>query len=167
MRRLEINNPDPTFQETTRAVQIAAADLIGFAVSCCVDSLRAETQVQETLLVALENSWFTYSMNHGEEFTHLEFREEIFQHLWRKIITGTGRSQGIRPFAEADAPFFKLDLKVRAALYLRARSRFTYEQIARILGLESAQLAESMVAQARRELLGHDIAQGPDSGELW
>ena len=167
MKSFEIAEIEATPEEVMMAIRKAGQDLAPLSMISCRDQLQAETLVLDVILLSLEVGWFCRSVNWGDEFTHMEFREDLFSLLWKKI--GEARSLGLggarSVYGESEMPFFQLDMRVRAILYLRTKARFSFEQIERILEDESAANIEIELNQVREELLGRKLV--PSIGELF
>ena len=156
--------------EVAAALHRAAQDFLPFAVVCLRDSLRAETLTLEVLLVALENGWVSFALSESKEFTHTEFREEIYRLIWKRAgeeLAG-GKSTPNLYYTEMGMPFYRLAPEERAALHLRMKGKLAYDQIGRILDSDTEK-ATAWVEAARTRLLGRNIVEaagdqhGPDN----
>lgn len=147
----------PPMKEVYQALEGAALDLYGFAMVCQGGAAwAAEPELLDTLLLGLENIWFTE--NSKGELGHHDFREDFFRVLWEK-------SRGQRPSARVgtDVPlghdemaFYQLPQLARAALYLRTKKKLPYSTLARVLGVAEP-LVEAEVEKAREFLLGRRV----------
>jgi hypothetical protein len=139
------------------ALEGAALDLYGFAVICHGGAAwTAEPDVLESLLLGLENHWFTEGDN--GELSHQEFREELFRTLWEKC-KGTRPSARVGtqvPLGHEEMIFFQLPLLTRAVLYLRTKKRMSYPTMAHILSIGEGVVREE-VERGREYLLGHRL----------
>jgi len=144
-------------KETYEALEEAALDLYGFAMACHGGAgWAAEPQVIETLLLGLENVWFTES--DAGRLTHKEFREDFFRVLWQKSVgqRNPARIGGEVPLGHEDMAFYQLPQMARAALFLRTKKRFAYPAVAMILGVAEPQV-QAEVEKAREYLLGRRV----------
>lgn len=146
----------PSIQELSRSLEAAAVDLYGFGVVCNGGAAwLAEPEILDTLLIGMENFWFT---DEAAGMSHMEFRQEFFRALWlkcrdKKISVKVGSEV---PLGHEEMAFYELPLLVRAALYLRTKKQFTFPFIASVLGSEVA-IIEEEVERAREFLLGRRI----------
>ncbi|MGZ3693757.1 MAG: hypothetical protein ACXWQO_06125 [Bdellovibrionota bacterium] len=147
----------PSIKELYRAIENAATDLYGFGVICQSGiTWVAEPDLLDTLLLGLENFWFTE--NDSGLLSHDEFREEFFKAVWEK---GKGRKHA--PEKGADVPighqemsFYHLGQVSRAAIYLRTKKQMPYSSIALILGSNESQV-RTEIEKAREYLLGRSL----------
>lgn len=154
---------EPTAIEAATALQRAAVDILPFSVICLRDSLRAETLTLEVLLVALENAWIGFDLEKDREFTHFEFREDIFRLIWKRACEelAAGKTTPNLYYTETSMPFYRLELEERAALHLRTKAKFSYAQIGRVFECDPEK-AEGWVNAARTRLLKRDIQEAFD-----
>ena len=160
MKPISLHPDEPRLADVAAALQRAAQDALPFAVACLRDSLRAEALTLETLLIALENGWISFSVAEDAEFTHREFREDIFHLIWRRSLEdlAAGKNTPNLAYTETSMPFYQLDLEERAALALRMKSKFDYPAIARILDGDADQ-CEAWVDAARKQILGRELSE--------
>jgi hypothetical protein len=147
----------PAVQDLYRSLETAAVDIYGFGVICHEGaSWLAEPEILDTLLLGMENFWFT---DEGAGVvSHKEFREDFFRTLWKKsqekrISIHSGSDV---PMGHEEMAFYELPLFSRAALYLRTKKQFSFPLIASILGSESGAVEEE-IERAREFLLGRRI----------
>ena len=160
MKSFDEQDTSVTQEEAVTAICRAGAEIMPLAVICCRDQLRAEAISLDVLLVSLETGWFCHSINWGDEFTHMEFREDIFTLMWKRICNEKiqGLSGGLTEnYGESEMRYYQLDMRIRVMLYLRTKIRFTFEQIARIMDEDSSEKIEVEMNQVRSELLGRDL----------
>lgn len=144
----------PSTKELYRAIENAAADLYGFGVVCQSGvAWVAEPDLLDTLLLGLENFWFTEG--EGGLLSHMEFREDFFRAIWER---GRGKkldkpSGGDQPIGHQQMAFYRLSQFARAAIYLRTKKQMAYATIALILGASESQVRQEIEA-AREHLLG-------------
>lgn len=139
------------------ALENAATDLYGFSLVCHGGGGQfAEPAVLDTLLLGLENQWFTES--DSGSLSHDEFREDFFRSLWErcrgakgKVMVGTDV-----PLGHDEMAFYQLPQLARAALYLRVRKRFSYLAVALTLGIGEGVVREE-IERAREFLLGRRL----------
>ncbi len=144
----------PAIKSVYHALEEAAVDIYGFAVVCQGGAIAmAEPVILDTLLLGLENFWFTESRD--GRLTHREFREEIFRAIWDK-----SRDRGVPVRIGTDVPlghdamhFYQLPQLARAVIYLRTKRNFSYASIAIAVGVSEG-MARSEVERAREFLLG-------------
>ncbi|MGE3262699.1 MAG: hypothetical protein AB7K68_13035 [Bacteriovoracia bacterium] len=144
-------------KELYRALENAAVDLYGFGVVCQAGvAWLAEPDLLDTLLLGLENFWFTE--NESGLLSHQEFREEFFRSVWEK-----GKGRKTEPQGGAEVPlgheemaFYQLSQLARAATYLRTRKGMPYSSIALILGYSEDQVKKE-IEKAREYLLGRSL----------
>jgi hypothetical protein len=149
----------PSIKELYRAIENAATDLYGFGVVCQSGiTWVAEPDLLDTLLLGLENFWFTE--NDAGLLSHQEFREEFFKTIWEK---GQGKKRAPDTIKGADVPlghqemsFFHLAQFPRAAIYLRTKKQMPYSSIALILGSSESQV-RAEIEKAREYLLGRNL----------
>lgn len=147
----------PPLKETYEALESAALDLYGFAMACHGGAaISAEPQVLETLLLGLENFWFTEG--DSGKLTHREFREDFFRMLWEK---SSGKRNNARigselPLGHEEMAFYQLPQLARAALYLRTKKKFSYAAVGMVLGVAEAKVQDE-VEKAREFLLGRRV----------
>lgn len=147
----------PSVKSVYMALEDAAVDVYGFAVACHGGApWMAEPDLLDTLLLGLENFWFTDEEN--GRLSHREFREELFKALWERcrskqtpVKIGTDV-----PMGHEEMPFYKLPQLARAALFLRTKKRMSYVSIALILGVPEG-LVRTEVERAREFLLGRRV----------
>lgn len=147
----------PSIKELYRSLESAGVDLYGFGVVVCNGSLWiAEPDILDTLLLALENSWFTEDKS--GDLTHAEFREDIFQLLWRKSKDKKPNvKMGVEvPIGQEEMAFYQLPKLTRAALYLRVKKSFSYSSIAMILETPEGVIREE-IEKGREALLGRGL----------
>lgn len=149
----------PPLKETYGALENAGLDLYGFAmVLHAGNTATAEAALLDTLLMGLENDWFTETVSQGAGLTHNEFREDFFKDLWHR-----SRGASIAPRLGTEVPlghdemnFYRLPQLVRAALFLRTKKQLPYASLALILGQAEEQLRKE-VERAREFLLGRQV----------
>jgi hypothetical protein len=136
--------------ELSRALTVAGFDLFGFGMALWALEERVRKEIADTLLISLEQEYFIREVEGEELLSHKEYREELFALLYSRAESGMARGplSGI-----ASIPFYSLTLAQRAVLYLRARSNFTTDQIARILKMAESDMPV-LVDDARQKLLG-------------
>jgi len=147
----------PIAKDVHTALENAATDLFGFSLVCHGGGGPfAEPAVLDTLLLGLENQWFTEQDN--GQLSHAEFREDFFRSLWErcrgakgKVMVGTDV-----PLGHDEMVFYQLPQLARAALYLRVRKRFSYLAVALTLGTGEGVVREE-IERAREFLLGRRL----------
>jgi hypothetical protein len=151
----------PSVKTVYDALEGAAVDAYGFAVACRGGAAwMAEPELLDTLLLGLENFWFTD--DETGRLSHREFREELFKALWERCREAD-LSAPAQPEIGTDVPlgheemaFYQLPQVARAALYLRTKKHMSYASIALILGNTEA-VVRSEVERAREFLLGRRV----------
>jgi len=147
----------PPIKEVYGALEAAAVDLYGFGMVCSGGAAwAAEPEVLETLLLGLENVWFTE--DDKGVMSHTGFREDFFKVLWDKC---NGKKNTIRigtevPLGHEEMPFYQLPQFARAALYLRTKKRFDYATVSMVLSAPEP-LVRQEVETAREFLLGRRV----------
>lgn len=155
----------PSIQELYRSLERAAVDLYGFGVVCHEGAAWiAEPEILDTLLLGMENFWFTEDEEGA--LSHEEFRDEFFRVLWskcrdKKVTVKIGTEV---PLGHEEMAFYELPLLTRAALYLRTKKNFSYSLIAQILGTEEG-IVQEEVERAREFLLGRRLKPVEWEGE--
>jgi hypothetical protein len=148
----------PAFsKDVYTALENAATDLYGFSFVCHGGGGQfAEPAVLDTLLLGLENQWFTETVSGA--LSHEEFREDFFRSLWERCRGARGKvSVGMDvPLGHDEMVFYQLPQMARAALYLRVRKRFSYLAIALTLGAGEGVVREE-IEKAREFLLGRRL----------
>jgi len=151
----------PPIKSVYRALENAAVDLYGFSVVCHDGATwMAEPVLMDSLLLSLENFWFTESED--GQLSHLEFREVLFRALWKQCNeSGVEKSTPIRigtdvPMGHEEMAFYHLPQLPRAALYLRTKKRFSYAAIALVVGVSEG-VVRAEVEKAREFLLGRRV----------
>jgi hypothetical protein len=147
----------PIAKDVYTALENAATDLFGFSLVCHGGGGQfAEPAVLDTLLLGLENQWFTPGGSGA--LSHEEFREDFFRSLWErcrgargKVMVGTDV-----PLGHEEMAFYQLPQLARAALYLRVRKRFSYLAVALVLGTGEGVVREE-IERAREYLLGRRL----------
>lgn len=151
----------PSIKAVYHALENAAVDVYGFAVACHggIPSL-AEPDVLDSLLLGLENFWFTDDS--AGRLSHKEFREEIFKTVWEKCRDSLqAPSARVRigtdvPLGHDDMAFYQLPQIARAAVFLRSKKKMPYATIALVLGIQEG-VARTEVEKAREFLLGRRL----------
>ena len=143
-------------REVYNALELASLDLYGFAVVCQGGGAwSADPIVLDTLLLGLENHWFS---DFEGNYSHEEYREDFFRLLWKK-------SKGNMPIPKigSDVPmgheemrFYQLPQFSRALLYLRTKKTFSYASLSLIFEVP-APILEEEVEKSREFLLGKRI----------
>lgn len=151
----------PSIKNVYHALEDAGVDVYGFAVVCHGGATwLAEPDILDSLLLGLENVWFTDDT--GGRLSHKEFREEIFKTVWEKChLNVAAPAARVRigtdvPLGHDDMVFYQLPQIARAAVYLRSKKKFSYATIALVLGLQEA-VARTEVEKAREVLLGRRL----------
>jgi len=147
----------PPLKETYEALEAAAIDLYGFALTCHGGAaITAEPQILEVLLLGLENFWFTEG--DSGTLTHQEFREDFFRTVWEKSAghRTQARIGSELPLGHEEMAFYQLPQLARAALYLRTKKKFTYPAVAMVLGVPELKVQDE-VEKAREYLLGRRV----------
>lgn len=154
----------PKSSELQGSLQKAAEDLYALAYLTVRDSMRAESILQEVLLLGLERQWIAQALSASGEITHLEFREDLLREVWlrAKGSVHSGGPGGDLRLSESSQPFYRLDLQARAALYLRSRMRLSLGEIARVLGLADEEIAFALLESARMQILGRELSLNQD-----
>jgi hypothetical protein len=156
----------PPIKTVYRALENAAVDLYGFAVVCQGGAAwAAEPGLYDSLLLGLENFWFTEG--HDGQLSHHEFREELFRAIWLKsrdkqhppVKIGTDV-----PLGHEEMTFYQLPQSARAALYLRSKKHLSFSSIALILGSPEG-VVRAEVEKAREFLLGRRVRAVEWGGE--
>ncbi len=147
----------PPIKDVYDALEFAAVDLYGFSLVCHGGGGHfAEPAVLDTLLLGLENTWFTEEAS--GRLSHPEFREDFFRSLWERCRGARGQVKvGTDvPLGHDEMTFYRLPQLARAALFLRVKKRFSYLSIALVLGTGEGVVREE-VEKAREHLLGRRL----------
>ena len=146
----------PELKDYVRAYEQAAQDLYGFAMICNKGvSWVAEQEILDLFLLASEKHWFTD--DHRGQFNHREFRIEFFQGIWALAKKPSLSENGVLTPGQKEMSFFRLPLFARAAVFLRTKRKFTYQEIAEILGSSEGAVKQE-IEKAREVLLGRGLA---------
>ncbi|RZA07032.1 MAG: hypothetical protein EOP11_08795 [Proteobacteria bacterium] len=149
--------PNSAMKEIYAALESASVDLYGFSLVLHGGGGQfAEPAVLDTLLLGLENHWFTE--NDAGSLSHEEFREDFFRSLWERCRGAKGQVMlGTEvPLGHDEMAFYQLPQVARAALYLRVRKRFSYAGVAQTLGTGEGVVREE-IERAREFLLGRRL----------
>lgn len=145
-------------KELQTAVDRLVADVYGFSVILKSGSeWYAQSELLDVVFLVLENQWFVF--DDDETIPWEDFRIEVFQMIWKRFSSTTVPGVSVDdslPVGTRERSFYKLALADRAAIYLRTKKKFSYDELSAILGLPKKQIIER-VEKSREILLAREL----------